>query len=195
MLRVVFLNGSARPDGNTAHLMSLITERLDTACISANVINISELNINYCKGCHRCEQTRSCVQQDDMELIYKAFYAADLICIASPSYWGDVTGQLKVFFDRSTPYCDTVDGTSIFPAGKSGCALAIRAGRNRAESEAVIASIEHYYSHLGIEPQFSESFEAVRNHEDLAGPESRTKISDFAAKIRQIESDMNLFVV
>ena len=45
-----------------------------------------------------------CIQNDDVEQMVISILTADLVLIVTPSYWGDVTGQLKTFFDRNTPY-------------------------------------------------------------------------------------------
>ena len=58
-----------------------------------------------------------------------AYKDADFVVIAAPSYWAEVPGQLKVFFDRSTPYGDTNPSRRLWrkkPA--KGIAIAVRAG-------------------------------------------------------------------
>ena len=92
---------------------------------------------------------------------------ADIVCIGSPSYWGDVTAQLKTFIDRCTPLCDTNSGGSILPGGKVGISVAVRAGRNAAESISLIETIEHFYSHLGIKVAAEIHIEGIHNIDDL----------------------------
>jgi multimeric flavodoxin WrbA len=92
------------------------------------------------------------VQRDDMDRITADLLEADVVLIASPSYWGDVTGQLKVFIDRCLPLCNARTGSTPVPPGKVGIAVAIRAGTRRAENQHLIDTIEHYFGHLGIEP-------------------------------------------
>jgi multimeric flavodoxin WrbA len=98
-------------------------------------------------------------------------FAADIVIIGSPSYWGDVTGQLKVFFDRNTPYCDTNVNRLEVPKGKKGISVAIRAGKSERENLHIIESIEHYYGHLGIIPISSLTVSGVETINDLMDKE------------------------
>lgn len=41
-----------------------------------------------------------CVQKDGMEEIYPAYEQADIVVLASPLYYWNVSGQLKIAFDR-----------------------------------------------------------------------------------------------
>ncbi|RQV94069.1 flavodoxin family protein [bacterium] len=182
-MKLIILNGSARAGGNTYSLLSRITQSLAHSHINSEIINISEKKVNFCMGCHSCEDTRVCIQKDGVDDIYDSFRKADMICIASPSYWGNITGQLKTFFDRSTPYCNTIDGTTTFPAGKKSCSIALRAGSSMHESEAVILSITHYFSHLEMDHQFFETFENIGSEQDLNTDLAKEKIERFANRI------------
>lgn len=182
-MKIVFLNGSARENGNTHFLLSKIKDSLDKQKTESEIINISEKDINYCLGCHSCETTRVCIQKDGVDEIYDSLKKADLICVASPSYWGDITGQLKVFIDRSTPYCNTINNTTTFPRGKLSCAIAIRAGSAKEENDTVISSITHYLGHLEIKHQFNETFESIRSKDDLKEEDAALKIKAFAKKM------------
>jgi multimeric flavodoxin WrbA len=185
MIKIVFLNGSARDNGNTTTLLTEVISNLDRKIFNPTILNISQKNIKYCLGCHECEKTRQCVQNDDMQVIYQQFIDSDIICIASPSYWGYVTGQLKVFFDRSTPFCNTIDGITTFPSGKKGISLSIRAGSNKTESIEIINAIEHYYSHIEIEPIFNLSLETIRTISDFLKPQINDEIIKFCDKLNQ----------
>ena len=41
-----------------------------------------------------------CKLQDDMQQIHRDFRRANLIVIATPMYWGYMTGAVKVAFDK-----------------------------------------------------------------------------------------------
>jgi multimeric flavodoxin WrbA len=181
---ILFLNCSARNNGNTNKLLSTINSEINRDYLNAQILHLSDYKINYCKGCHSCESTCKCAQDDDVKRIYKELYSTDLICFASPSYWGYVTGQLKVFFDRSTPYCNTILGKSVFPNGKFGISISLRAGSNPDENKVLIDSIEHYYSHLEIRPIGNYTFEKIRKASDL-------ETGDAKIKIKKIVSDLN----
>jgi multimeric flavodoxin WrbA len=180
--KLLIINGSARSNGNTAAVLKKLSLRLGTS-LNCETISLADCRIGYCLGCHTCETTRKCVQRDDMDPLLSAMERADLILIASPSYWGYVTGQLKVFFDRSTPVCNTIPGGTTFPAGKKGLALAIRAGTSPGENKMIQDAIHHYFSHLEIESAGSLAFESIRTPEDANRDDVTAGIDRFATMI------------
>jgi multimeric flavodoxin WrbA len=178
-MRILFLNGSPRRNGNTNHLIDRIIEGMDTTVFEAVKEHIADYNINFCLGCGTCKTRHRCVQDDDYPALYRQLCAADIICIATPSYWGYVTGHLKVFFDRTTPYCNTNDGGTAFPRGKYGVGISIRAGKSEAESMDILAAIRHYFSHLEVEALEDFHLEQINNQIDI--DENCAKISAYAA--------------
>jgi multimeric flavodoxin WrbA len=122
-MRIIFLNGSPRKQGNTNYVIDTIINHLDKRIFHPVKKQIANYNINFCLGCETCKKTRRCVQNDDYLSLYNKLCLSDIICMATPSYWGYVTGQLKVFFDRTMPSCNTLDGGTTFPCGKFGIAI------------------------------------------------------------------------
>ena len=102
MANVLILNGSPRKNGATA---SLIKALIDGAKESGSEIKedyITSMSIKPCIGCDSCMRThKGCVQKDDdMAVIYEDMLWADIVVFASPVFWGTISGQLKVVFDR-----------------------------------------------------------------------------------------------
>lgn len=168
-VKAVCIVGSPREQGVTAKVTDVLGKGLRDAGAEVKTFFPGSLNIAYCKGCMTCLSTRKCIQTDDMDKVMDAVAAADIVVVASPSYWGDITGQLKVFFDRSTPYGNTCDGGTIIPAGKKGIAVAVRAGMRQTENQHLVDAMNHYFSHLEIEPAGALTIESVMNPEDLSG--------------------------
>jgi len=67
-------------------------------------IFLSEKQIGYCKGCHSCwfKTPGKCVIKDDMEKIIQQLLESDIVILGSPLYFNNISGTLKVFFDRLT---------------------------------------------------------------------------------------------
>jgi multimeric flavodoxin WrbA len=149
--KIVAINGSPRENGSTGFLINKIIEGI--GCKNVKRYCLGTTHISYCLGCKECHATGSCAQADDMDAIIADIIDATLIIIGSPSYWGGVTGQLKVFFDRSTPYSETNpnEAKTRIPEGKKGISIAVRAGSSKKENESILDSIEHYFGHLGID--------------------------------------------
>ena len=101
MANILILNGSPRKNGATASLMKALIE----GAKENNEIKeeyITSMNIKPCIGCDSCLRThKGCVQKDDdMAIVYEDLLWADVVVFVSPQFWGTITGQLKVVFDR-----------------------------------------------------------------------------------------------
>ena len=96
------LNGSPRKMGNTAALIEAFGQGAEEAGHSVQVFDLQQMNIHPCLGCCRGGQDPQspCVQKDDMDKIYPAYQEADVVVLASPLYYWNVSGQLKCAFDR-----------------------------------------------------------------------------------------------
>ncbi|TFF97763.1 MAG: flavodoxin family protein [Promethearchaeota archaeon] len=101
-IKIIAINGSPNKDGNTATLMKWVIEGVKEQDANVELIQISDLNINYCQGCNNCLKTGECVIQDDLPEILKKLTNADGYIIGSPVYGGKVTAQLKTLMDRIT---------------------------------------------------------------------------------------------
>lgn len=62
---------------------------------------LSEAKVNPCIACKYCfTHDGICVQNDDMNEILNDLNQADMLVLASPIYWFDVSAQTKCFIDR-----------------------------------------------------------------------------------------------
>lgn len=168
-MKTTIINGSPRSNGSTAFIINKILESMNISNADINYFCLGQTDIKYCLGCKDCYKTGKCVQHDDVDKIMKSIVESDLIVTASPSYWGDITGQLKVFFDRNTPFSDTNpnDLKMKIPAGKKGLSVAVRAGTTERENIHIIESIEHHFGHLHITPIGKFSCTSIDTFEDL----------------------------
>lgn len=182
MKKVTCIVGSARSNGSCAYLIDTFIEGMKEKNVSVSKYCISEANIQYCCGCKQCYEDGNCVFEDDVRKIVSDIVSSDIVVIAAPSYWADVPGQLKTFFDRNTPYGDTNMNRNL-KAEKAikGIAIAVRAGVREAENELILNSIEHYYGHLGIETVKRISVCETDSLEDLL-----TKHNDKIEEVREL---------
>lgn len=167
VIKAICIVGSPRPGGSTALVVDRIIGGMREAGVEARRFVLGELAINYCQGCRDCETTGTCVQRDDMDTLLQGILEADIVVLASPSYWGDVTGQMKVFIDRSLPLCNAATGQTPVPPGKIGVAVAVRAGRSVGENQHIVDTFEHYFGHLGIEMRATLTAEGINSPSDL----------------------------
>ncbi len=144
---------SPRKNGSCSHIIDSFINGFKTESNTVEKIYISDVDIHYCRGCKKCYKNGICVQNDGVLNLVKKVLDSDIVVIASPSYWADVPGQLKTFFDRNTPFGNT-NSNRIVKNKKEifGVSIAVRAGKSEKENEIILDFIEHYYGHMGITP-------------------------------------------
>ncbi len=100
-MRVIGVNGSPHPDGNTAHALDRALVALGGRGIDTPRVDLAALSIAPCRGCFGCREEGRCVQHDDMGPLLDDLRRCDGLLLASPVYMGSVSGQLKVWMDRT----------------------------------------------------------------------------------------------
>lgn len=63
-------------------------------------ITLSGKSIGFCKGCLACQKLGKCVIDDDANAIMQKVLEADVVCWATPIYYYEMSGQMKVLIDR-----------------------------------------------------------------------------------------------
>ena len=103
-MKVVAFNGSARKDGNTAILVRHVFAELEAEGIETEMVQLAGQTIRGCTACGRCHKNRNqrCAIDNDVanECIEK-MRSADGIILASPTYFADVTTEMKALIDRA----------------------------------------------------------------------------------------------
>lgn len=98
---VVAVVGSPRPHGNTVALVETVLGELERrGCRCARVL-LGKRHIAACLGHDDCGERAACPQADDTADVLDEVYAADLLILATPVYYENVSGQMKTFMDRN----------------------------------------------------------------------------------------------
>lgn len=102
-MKVTALNASARKDGNTAILLNVVLDELKNEGVETELVQLAGKTIKGCRACYRCfkNQDRHCVVGTDMlnEILDKML-AADGILLGSPTYFSDVTANMRAVIER-----------------------------------------------------------------------------------------------
>jgi multimeric flavodoxin WrbA len=165
-MEILLVNGSPVNNGATAEINGIIAERL-AAKHSVHAVCLGELELHFCKGCRICHTTAKCQIEDDVQRLLNDMDTADSIVLTAPSYWADVPGQLKTFFDRCTPYSNSHEPHASLKKGKKGYAVSLRTGTNANECQHIIDSIAHYYGHMDIQMENSFYFCGIKDKADV----------------------------
>ena len=73
------------------------------AAHDVDVVDVAHMEIHGCTACEYCHTkgNGTCIQKDDMAKVYPLYDSADMIVIASPIYYGSLSGQLTCAINRT----------------------------------------------------------------------------------------------
>jgi multimeric flavodoxin WrbA len=96
-MKTLIFNGSPRPHGDTAYLVSRLRQTLPG---EVKEIRAYAAKVKPCVDCRYCWSHSGCCIPDEMQQIYDDIREADLIVIASPVYFSGLTGMLMAMMSR-----------------------------------------------------------------------------------------------
>ena len=124
-MKVLILNGSPRPNGNTSIATREMAQVFETEGIEVEEIRVGTLDVRGCIACGTCAKKGSCVFDDAVNEIAPKFEEADGLVLASPVYYASANGTLVSLLDRlfySTGFDKTMKvGASVVCARRGGC--------------------------------------------------------------------------
>lgn len=102
-MKVVAFNGSARKNGNTAMMIGYMFEELNKEGIDTEMVQLAGEHPHGCIACYQCfkkKDGRCIVDVDCINGCVEKMVAADGIVLASPTYFADVSTEMKALIDR-----------------------------------------------------------------------------------------------
>jgi multimeric flavodoxin WrbA len=104
-IKVLAINGSARKKGNSAAMLKNAVKGAKNAGAETKLVNLYALNYKGCTGCQKCKLLGGksfgrCALRDDLSPVLEDAIASDVLLLASPVYFNDVTGELRSFLER-----------------------------------------------------------------------------------------------
>jgi len=178
-MKVIAINGSPRKEGNTRLLLEKVLEPLAKAGWETELVQIGGKNIHGCRACFKCWETQDkrCVfGKDAFNEAFTKVIDADAIILGSPTYFSDVTAEMKAFIDRAG-FVAMANGCLL--AGKIGAAVvAVRRGGATHVfdtinhlffiSQMLVPGSTYWNMGYGLEPgKVAEDDEALRNMNHL----------------------------
>lgn len=103
-MKVVAFNGSARKGGNTAQLVQVVFAELAREGIETELVEMAGTHPHGCIACGQCfarKDQRCAVISDPLNEWIAKMIAADGIIFASPTYFSDVSTEMKALIDRA----------------------------------------------------------------------------------------------
>jgi len=104
-MKVVAINGSPKGSrSNTAVMIQALLNGFSSTGSDTSQIYLADKDIGYCSGCYSCwtKTPGLCVHKDDMRAIISEMKGANYLIFGTPLFLNNISGTLKVFFDRLT---------------------------------------------------------------------------------------------
>lgn len=124
-LKVLMLNGSPRPNGNTSIALREMEKVFNECGVESETVQLGAMDIRGCIACHFCYKNGRCVFDDAVNGLAPKFEAADALVVASPVYYASANATLIACLDRlfySTHFDKTMKvGASVTCARRGGC--------------------------------------------------------------------------
>jgi multimeric flavodoxin WrbA len=141
-MKVLAINGSARKDGNTAIMLRTALAPIEAEGIETELVQLHGKAIQGCIACMKCWEKKDghcAIKKDMLNEIIDKMVAADGIIMGSPTYFANVSTNIKSIIDRAGMVALANDAML---ARKVGAAVvAVRRGG----AIHVFNSINHFY--------------------------------------------------
>jgi multimeric flavodoxin WrbA len=103
-MKVLAINGSPRPDGNTATALRVTLQELEHEGIGTELVTIGQKVVRGCLACYQCREKqnqRCAIHGDEVNALIPKMMEADGILLGSPVYYSGINGTMKSFLDRA----------------------------------------------------------------------------------------------
>lgn len=122
-MKILMVNGSPRPNGNTSIALSEMEKIFRTEGIETEILQIGAKAIRGCVACNRCAAIGRCAFDDTVNEAAPKFEAADGLLVGCPVYYASANATLVAFLTRlfySTPFDKTMKVGACFVAARRG---------------------------------------------------------------------------
>ncbi|MDR3601121.1 MAG: flavodoxin family protein [Desulfosporosinus sp.] len=123
-MKVVAFNGSPRVNGNTAQSLKIVLAELEKEGVETEIVQLGGRKVFGCLACGKCWETKDnrCARKDDeMNTFIQKMEEADGIIIGSPTYFSNVSTEVKALIDRCGFVAKANGGTML--KGKVGASV------------------------------------------------------------------------
>ncbi|RLE81176.1 MAG: flavodoxin family protein [Thermoprotei archaeon] len=101
-MKALGICGSPRRGGNTEYLLRLALKELEQWGVETKEVFLAEYDIKPCTSCRYCVDHGQCCIDDDMSnTIVPWLLSSQIVIVASPVYFNNVSSYVKVFIDRT----------------------------------------------------------------------------------------------
>jgi arsenate reductase (thioredoxin) len=192
------LQGSPRKKGNSDLLLGAFMKALEDRGARTRVLQVTRQHIEPCKELTVCEKKGLCPIKDDMDReVYALLRRADIVVIASPVFFYNVSAQLKALIDRCQAFWARKYLLKLRDPGhlvRRGFLLAVGASSGKQLFDGFHLTAKYFYDAIDAQYSGSLTFRGVEgrgeimNHPDMATDVERaaTELMDGLGSRRKV---------
>ena len=185
---VLGFQGSPRKKGNTSFLLSSFMQAVEKLGAQTRIIEVTRKNIIPCKEYVVCERKGYCPIDDDVKTeIYPLIRQAEVVVLASPIFFFNMTAQLKAVVDRCQLFWARKYKLKLAdPAKKTkrGFLLAVGASKGKSLFEGLQLTAKYFFDAIDA------GFEGSLTYREIEGPKDMAKHPTVLADIEKAAVDL-----
>lgn len=189
-MQVLGIQGSPRKNGNSDHLLTSFLKECASLGAKTRMIRVENLEIQPCMEFTVCEKKGFCPIKDEMEEKgYSLLRQADLVVLASPVFFYNVTAQAKAFIDRcqmfwGRKYKLKLKDPDVYT--RQGFLLSLAASGGKRLFEGVELTARYFFDAVSADYSGSLTYKKVEDAGDVIfRPELEAEIREAAAHLIQ----------
>jgi multimeric flavodoxin WrbA len=139
-MKILAINGSPRKEGNTSQMLETVLAVCTQAGHVTELYQAGGKPVRGCMACGGCSKHKGkCATDDWVNELYPKMAAADAIVLGSPTYFADLTPEIKAIIDR-TGFISRSDNNRFSRKIGAGISAVRRAGGIH-----TLDSINHFF--------------------------------------------------
>ena len=169
---ILGLQGSPRKKGNTNYLLSSFMTAAEKLGARTHVIDVTQKKIIPCKEYTVCEKKGYCPIEDDVkDEIYPLLREAEMVVVATPIFFYNMTAQLKAVIDRCQTFWARKYKLKLKDPGanmRRGFLLAVGATKGKNLFEGLNLTTQYFFDAIWAKFEGSLTYRGIEGPKDMA---------------------------
>jgi len=193
-MKTVCVLGSPRPKGNSSMIADYFCDRVKSLGSKVQTVVLNKLRYQGCQACMTCKtKLDRCVLKDDLTAVLDSLHDADLLVMATPVYFSDVSSQMKGFIDRMYSFLTSdyhsSSEKSRFAPGKKLVFIQVQGRPDENKFADIFPRYEEFFDWYGIKERYLIRSWGVREPGEIQDrKEVFTRAKEIAARIMAADS-------
>ena len=150
-MKILAFQGSPRFGGNTDLLLSAFLRGAEEAGAEVRRYDLYRMDYKGCLECGGCDRTGECVLEDDLTPVYTDLLDSDVIVLASPIFFYNLTSRTQALVERAQAlWVRRYVLKNLSPRDAHGLLLCLGATRGRKLFEGVQRVVRYFFDAVGV---------------------------------------------